>query len=148
MMLGPFAAGRRAISFRVIAAAVIKLLRRHWFRNPSPARRLIGEGDVTMAASARSLSGKAFVVILALVGTTAASLAQATGGVGGSSGASGGVANSPAPPPGTNSLGTAQSSGTAAGRTTGTGTGGSTDAAVAAENRLLDKKLKSICRGC
>ncbi|MGY2936980.1 hypothetical protein ACVWZ6_006582 [Bradyrhizobium sp. GM6.1] len=45
--------------------------------------------------------------------------------------------------------GTAQSSGAnAPGVTTGTGAGGSTDAAVNAENRLLDKKLKSICRGC
>ena len=50
----------------------------------------------------------------------------------------------------TNSLGTAQSSGanTAPGMTTGTGAGASADATVETENRMLDKRLKSICRGC
>jgi hypothetical protein len=96
---------------------------------------------------------KSLIVILSLAVMPAASFAQATGGAGsagstGSSGSTGGVANSPAPPPGTNSLGTAQSSGPGSGATTGTGNGGSTDAAVNAENRMLDKKLKSICRGC
>ena len=94
--------------------------------------------------TARSI--KTMIVIFALAAVPAASFAQATGG---STGSAGGVANSPAPAPGTNSLGTAQSSGAnAPGVTTGTGAGGSTDAAVNAENRLLDKKLKSICRGC
>jgi hypothetical protein len=32
--------------------------------------------------------------------------------------------------------------------TTGTGAGGGPDAAVNAENKLLDRKMKSICRGC
>ena len=61
--------------------------------------------------------------------------------------------------PGTNSAGTAQSSGTnrGPGVTTGSGLGSgrsaaepatSADAAVKAENELLDRKLKSICRGC
>ena len=53
--------------------------------------------------------------------------------------------------PGTNSLGTAQSSGslnTAPGTTTGTGSGETGDAAVNAENKLTDKKVKGICRGC
>jgi hypothetical protein len=64
--------------------------------------------------------------------------------------------------PGTNSAGTAQSSGRAsnggAGLTTGSAGLGSgraatepstnTDAAVKAENELLNRKLKSICRGC
>jgi len=63
--------------------------------------------------------------------------------------------------PGTNSAGTAQSSGRANradGMTTGSAGLGSgraatapatnTDDAVNAENRLLDRKLKSICRGC
>jgi hypothetical protein len=60
------------------------------------------------------------------------------------------------PPPGTNSAGTANSSGSpgtsgssmttgsarpAAGDTSG-------DAAVDAENKAIDRKLKSICRGC
>ncbi|GLR91968.1 hypothetical protein [Bradyrhizobium iriomotense] len=51
-----------------------------------------------------------------------------------------------APPPGTNSLGTAQSSG----GTVGMGSGGdrSVDQAVDAENKQIDKTVKSICRGC
>jgi hypothetical protein len=94
--------------------------------------------------TARSI--KTMIVIFALATMPAVSFAQATGG---SAGSAGGVANSPAPAPGTNSLGTAQSSGAnAPGVTTGTGGGGGTNAAVNAENRLLDKKLKSICRGC
>ncbi len=62
-------------------------------------------------------------------------------------------------PRGTNSAGTAQSSGPnrASGVTTGAGLGSgrsaaepttNADAAVKAENELLDRKLKSICRGC
>ncbi|WP_370140985.1 MULTISPECIES: hypothetical protein [unclassified Bradyrhizobium] len=89
----------------------------------------------------------------------ALSFAQTTGGTAGSSGGSvgstrgsvgstGGFANSPVPPPGTNSLGTAQSSGPGSGVTTGTGGGEAADATVNAENRELDRKMKSICRGC
>ena len=93
-----------------------------------------------------------------IVISPAASLAQ---GAVGSPDA--GPANSPKqalpPPPGTNSAGTAQSSGsgvnTAPGVTTGAaGTGTmstssqSTDAAIAEENRTIDRKLKGICRGC
>lgn len=100
-----------------------------------------------MATSSATCSIKTMIVIFALAAMPAVAFAQASGGAAGSAG---GVANSPAPPPGTNSLGTAQSSGAnaTAGTTTGTGAGGFTDAAVNAENRLLDKKLKSICRGC
>ncbi|WP_128920941.1 MULTISPECIES: hypothetical protein [Bradyrhizobium] len=116
-----------------------------------------------MAASPATASIKTLTLILtlnlALAAMPAVSFAQATGGsagstgssaasTGGSVGASGGVANAPAPPPGTNSLGTAQSSGPGSGVTTGSGTGGAADATVNAENRMLDKKLKSICRGC
>ncbi|MBR1269976.1 hypothetical protein JQ629_20895 [Bradyrhizobium sp. AUGA SZCCT0222] len=61
--------------------------------------------------------------------------------------------------PGTNSAGTAQSSGppanTGAGVTTGAAGTGSTaqphadvDAAIQQENRTIDRKVKSICRGC
>lgn len=63
--------------------------------------------------------------------------------------------------PGTNNSGTAQSSGAASNRGAGVTTGSAlgsgraatepatnTDAAVKAENQLLDRKLKSICRGC
>ena len=101
-------------------------------------------------ARSPTVAMKTLIVILSLAAMPAASFAQATGGTGsaGSTGSTGGVANSAAPPPGTNSLGTAQSSGPGSGATIGTGNGGSTDAAVNAENRMLDKKLKSICRGC
>lgn len=100
-----------------------------------------------MTRSPATISIKTLVLICGLAAMPAASLAQSTGSPAGSTG---GVANSAAPPPGTNSLGTAQSSGgsTASGVTTGAGAGNSADAAVAAENRLLDKKVKGICRGC
>jgi hypothetical protein len=67
------------------------------------------------------------------------------------------------PPPGTNSAGTANSSGssattgssmttgsarTAPGGTAATGPSQSGDVAVDAENKAIDRKLKSICRGC
>lgn len=126
-----------------------------------------------MAASPATASIKTLTLILALAAMPAVSFAQATGGSAGSTGgsmgstgatagstggsagstggsrrSSGGVANSLAPPPGTNSLGTAQSSGPGPGVTTGSDGGGAVDATVNAENRMLDKKLKSICRGC
>ena len=95
------------------------------------------------------VSTKTLIVIFSLAATPAVSFAQGTGG---STGSTGGVANSPASPPGTNSLGTAQSSGanTAPGVTTGAASGANSDAdaTVSTENRLLDKKMKSICRGC
>lgn len=102
--------------------------------------------------ASRTGSIKTMIMILALAAMPAISLAQTTGGSAGSSGGSvgstGGVRNSPAPPPGTNTLGTAQSSGPGSGVGTGSATGGAADATVDAENRMLDKKLKSICRGC
>jgi hypothetical protein len=103
-----------------------------------------------MANSPATISTKTLIVILSLAAIPAVAFAQATGGATGSGGSTGGVANAPAPPPGTNSLGTAQSSGAngAPGVTTGTGAGASADATVNTENRMLDKKLKSICRGC
>jgi hypothetical protein len=67
------------------------------------------------------------------------------------------------PPPGTNSAGTANSSGSpgtsgssmttgsarpAAGDNSAPGPSTSGDAAVDAENKAIDRKLKSICRGC
>jgi hypothetical protein len=86
---------------------------------------------------------------LAILTVPAISLAQSEGG---------NSAKLPATS-GTNSAGTAQSSGsgvnTAPGVTTGAaGTGtmatnpASTDAAIAEENRTIDRRLKSICRGC
>ena len=95
------------------------------------------------------VSTKTLIVIFSLAAMPAVSFAQGTGV---STGSTGGVANSPASPPGTNSLGTAQSSGanTAPGVTTGAASGANSDAdaTVSTENRLLDKKMKSICRGC
>jgi hypothetical protein len=65
-------------------------------------------------------------------------------------------------PPGTNSAGTAQSSGAASSRDSGMTTGSagmgsgkaaispsaSPEAAIKDENATIDRKLKSICRGC
>ncbi|TCU68364.1 hypothetical protein EDE08_109235 [Bradyrhizobium sp. R2.2-H] len=119
-----------------------------------------------MARSSARGSIKTTIMILVLATLPALSFAQTTGGSAGSSGSSvgptggsvgstggsvgstGGFANSPVPPPGLNSLGTAQSSGPGSGVTTGIGGGEATDAAVNAENRQLDRKIKSICRGC
>ncbi|MBC9875724.1 hypothetical protein G8O24_00005 [Bradyrhizobium sp. INPA01-394B] len=97
-----------------------------------------------------SASMKTLIVVFSLAAIPAVSFAQGSAGSGG--GSTGGVANAPASPPGTNSLGTAQSSGanTAPGVTTGAASpaNAGADATVGAENRLLDKKIKSICRGC
>ncbi|MGY4503709.1 hypothetical protein ACVWYH_007666 [Bradyrhizobium sp. GM24.11] len=105
-----------------------------------------------MTRSSASASIKTLIVIFALAATPAISFAQTTGGSTGSTGSTGGVPKAPAPPPGTNSLGTAQSSGanTAPGVTTGAASGSNADAdaTVSTENRQLDKKMKSICRGC
>jgi hypothetical protein len=50
-------------------------------------------------------------------------------------------------PPGTNSLGTAQSSG--GGGTTGSASGSTAiDQRIQDENRQVDQKLKGMCRGC
>lgn len=95
-----------------------------------------------MASSFAVVSLKMLAVIAGLAVLPDTGFAQ-TGGS--SSGATG--AGRAAAAPGTNSLGTAQSSGLGSGRSAG-GAIGSTDAAVKAENRLLDTKLKSICRGC
>jgi hypothetical protein len=102
-----------------------------------------------MAGSSATASIRTLIVILSLAAMPAIAFAQATGGTAGSTGSTGGVANPRVPPPGTNSLGTAQSSGAnaAPGMTTGTGSGAA-DATVNEENKLLDKKMKSICRGC
>ena len=102
----------------------------------------------------------AIAAIMILI-SPAVSLAQ--GAVGSPDAGSVGAGNSSKqalpPPPGTNSAGTAQSSGSgvnsAPGVTTGAaGTGTmptssqSTDAAIAEENKTIDRKLKNICRGC
>ena len=93
------------------------------------------------------------IAVGAILISPALSLAQSAGS-GGAATSSSGAATAP----GTNSAGTAQSSGanTAPGVTTGsalgTGTAAtpqtSTDAAINAENKTIDRKLNSICRGC
>ncbi len=92
------------------------------------------------------------IALGALLTSSTLSLAQSSGGDAGSSGT--------ATTPGTNSAGTAQSSGanTAPGVTTGSagslGTGTAptptTDSktAINAENKTIDRKLNSICKGC
>ena len=101
-----------------------------------------------MTRLSASASISTLIVVFSLAATPAISFAQGTGGA---TGSTGGVGNAPAAPPGTNSLGTAQSSGAnrAPGVTTGAaGTNPDADATVNTENRQLDKKMKSICRGC
>jgi hypothetical protein len=94
----------------------------------------------------------AVIAAMVILATPASLLAQ---------GAAGSTVGS-SPTPGTNSAGTAQSSGagvnTAPGVTTGAagapGTGtmatstANTDAAIAEENKTINSRLKSICRGC
>ena len=105
---------------------------------------------------------RATVVIAAMVilATPATLLAQGAGDAGSGRAAGSRVGSSPMP--GTNNAGTAQPSGSgvnsAPGVTTGAagapGTGtmatsaGNTDAAIAEENKTIDRRLKSICRGC
>jgi hypothetical protein len=52
------------------------------------------------------------------------------------------------PPPGTNSAGTANSSGPGSGVTTGSAGRTKEDAAIDAEGKAVERKIKSICRGC
>jgi hypothetical protein len=102
-------------------------------------------------------SATAVIATIAFLATPVVLLAQDAGGAAGER-AAGSTVGSP-PTPGTNSAGTAQSSGrdvnTAPGVTTGTaGTGTmatsptSSDAAINEENKTIDRKLKGICRGC
>jgi hypothetical protein len=102
----------------------------------------------------------AVIATIAFLATPVVLLAQDAGGAAGER-AAGSTVGSP-PTPGTNSAGTAQSSGsgvnTAPGVTTGAagaaGTGTmatsptSSDAAINQENKAIDRKLKGICRGC
>src|SRR5260221_2338985 len=106
------------------------------------------------------MSAIAAIAVSAILISPALSLAQGAGSA--SAGNSGGAASSSdvTTAPGTNSAGTAQSSGantapgvtTGSSRSLGTGTAAvpqtSTDAAIDAENKTIDRKLNSICRGC
>jgi hypothetical protein len=93
------------------------------------------------------MSGMGLIAAIVLLAAPCASLAQN---------------NNSSAPPGTNGSGTAQSSGPTSNREPGVSTGSSgmgsgnaappatpnTDATVNAENNTIDRKLKSICRGC
>ncbi|WP_433995530.1 hypothetical protein [Bradyrhizobium manausense] len=133
----------------IVAASQFQADVREFVPEPVFAATVVGQGEFPMIRWTASSSMKTLIVIFALAATPAISFAQTTGGA---TGSTGGVAHAPAPARGTNSAGTAQSSGanTAAGTTTGAalGTNPDADAAVSAENRLLDKKMKGICRGC
>jgi hypothetical protein len=95
------------------------------------------------------------LVLVAVLMSSAAAWSQSAGGSGGA----GGAAGSPsASTPGTNSAGTANSSGSV-GTNTGAGLGnGDTaamdgsprtgDAKVDAQDKAVDRKVKSICKGC
>lgn len=101
-------------------------------------------------------SVRAAIAAIAILISPVGSLAQSAGGSLTGTG-TGSTAGSPAP--GTNSAGTAQSTGsgvnTGAGVTTGAaGTGtmarpqADVDAAINQENKTIDRRLNSICRGC
>ena len=109
------------------------------------------------------LSTKVLMVVsvaaLAALAMPANLHAQAGGSAGGGAAAGSATTGTASPgmggtaTPGTNSLGTAQSSGGSV--TTGmgrgvdpSGTNKSTDAVVEEENKLVDRKVQGICRGC
>jgi len=91
----------------------------------------------------------AIAMLAAILVLAAPAVSQAQGGTG-------------APPPGTNSAGTAQSSGGVLNRDPGMTTGASgmgsgraatpptisPETAIKDENTIIDRELKSICRGC
>ena len=101
----------------------------------------------------RKLSVTAALATIAILLAPAAGFAQGTGGgTGGpSSPGTSGTTSPQLSPPGTNSAGTAQSSGrpnTGEGVTTGSAAAPSFDKAIEDENRSIDRRLKGICRGC
>jgi hypothetical protein len=83
-------------------------------------------------------------------GSGSGSAGVTTGTAGSSTGSSsttGSSSGTMPSPPGTNSLGTAQSSG--GGVTTGSASGSTAiDQRIQDENRQIDQKLKGVCRGC
>jgi len=92
----------------------------------------------------RKLSATAVLATIVILLAPAVTVAQGTGSGRPSS-------SSMSSPPGTNSAGTAQSSGrpnTGDGVTTGSATTEDFDKAIADENRSIDRRLKGICRGC
>jgi hypothetical protein len=111
--------------------------------------------EISMTRSAMTSA----IAALAILTLPAVSYAQSGAGGGSAGGAAGGSTAINGGAPGTNSAGTAQSSGpganTGAGVTTGAaGTGtmarpqADVDAAIHEENKTIDRRLRSICRGC
>ena len=102
----------------------------------------------------RKLSVTATVATIAILLAPTVTAAQGTGSGTGSGSPSSASPTSPqvaSPPPGTNSAGTAQSSGrlnTGEGVTTGSASSESFDKAIADENRTVDRRVNGICRGC
>jgi hypothetical protein len=110
--------------------------------DPAPHRWII-KGELPMTR----ISGTALIAAIVLSAAPSISLAQNNAG---------------AQAPGTNSAGTAQSSGPAPNREPGVTTGSAgmgsgkaavnppndTDAVIGQENNTIDRKLKGICRGC
>ncbi len=91
----------------------------------------------------RKLSATAAFATIAILLAPAITFAQGTGSP---------TSPQVTSPPGTNSAGTAQSSGrlnSGEGVTTGAATTTeSVDKAIADENRTVDRRMKGICRGC
>ena len=102
----------------------------------------------------RKLSVTVASATIAILLAPTVTAAQGTGSGTGSGSPSSASPTSPqvaSPPPGTNSAGTAQSSGrlnTGEGVTTGSASSESFDKAIADENRTVDRRVNGICRGC
>jgi hypothetical protein len=100
------------------------------------------------------ISATASIVAIAILAGSASSFAQgtdgSTGAAAGGQSAGAGTANSSGSPAAAGSSMTTGSAGNRAGvggtAATGPQTGG--DAAIDAENKAIDRRLKSICRGC
>ncbi|KWV51474.1 hypothetical protein AS156_12940 [Bradyrhizobium macuxiense] len=101
----------------------------------------------------RKLSAITTLATIAILLASPATFAQTTGQGAGSPSTGTTPQHLASPPPrGTNSAGTAQSSGgrlnTGEGVTTGSASSESVDQVIANENRSIDQRLKGICRGC
>ena len=102
----------------------------------------------------RKLSVTAAVATIAILLAPTVTVAQGIGSGTGSGSPPSAIPTSPqvaSPPSGTNSAGTAQSSGrlnTGEGVTTGSASSESFDKAIADENRMVDRRVNGICRGC
>ncbi|WP_229197108.1 hypothetical protein [Bradyrhizobium acaciae] len=98
----------------------------------------------------RKLSVTTAFATIAVLLAPAIAVAQSTG-TGSPSSASPTLPQATSPPPGTNSAGTAQSSGrlnAGEGVTTGSASTENLDKAIADENKTVDRRVKGICRGC